>query len=339
MLKINMFSSADKVKGQGVGSAYNELVELLENFFPNELKITINQLKKVDISHYHTIDPQYYLASFLPNRGVNVGYVHFLPETIEGSLQLPKVIKWIFYKYMIAFYKRMDALVVVNPTFIPKLTAYGIEKQKITYIPNFVSTKTFYPQTKQQKLDLRQKYTIAEDKFVVLGVGQVQQRKGVLDFVQLAKENPDMQFIWVGGFSFGKMTDGYQQLSRIVDNPPANLLFTGIVDRQKMNEYYNIADIFLLPSYNELFPMSILEAFSCNVAVMVRDLELYDAVISDYYEPAQDVEQMGFKLNELKDSPEKLALLQQKSKKAASYYSEQRLAEIWKKYYAKLVGE
>ena len=58
MLKINMFSSADKVKGQGVGSAYNELVELLEKFFPSELKITINQLKKVDISHYHTIDPQ-----------------------------------------------------------------------------------------------------------------------------------------------------------------------------------------------------------------------------------------------------------------------------------------
>ena len=29
MIRINMFSQADSVKGQGVGSAYNELINLL----------------------------------------------------------------------------------------------------------------------------------------------------------------------------------------------------------------------------------------------------------------------------------------------------------------------
>jgi 1,2-diacylglycerol-3-alpha-glucose alpha-1,2-galactosyltransferase len=36
MLKINMFSTADKVKGQGVGSAYLELVRMLKDHFPDD---------------------------------------------------------------------------------------------------------------------------------------------------------------------------------------------------------------------------------------------------------------------------------------------------------------
>lgn len=80
-----------------------------------------------------------------------MGYVHFLPETLEGSLKLPWIARKVLYRYVIAFYKRMDALVVVNPTFIPKLEAYGIAREKITYIPNFVSKKEFHPIASEEK--------------------------------------------------------------------------------------------------------------------------------------------------------------------------------------------
>ena len=262
MLNIHMYSSALSVKGQGVGSAYSELINLLKEYFPDKIKIVINKLGKADISHYHTIDPLFYLETFLPGRGVKVGYVHFLPETIEGSLKLPSFAKKIFYKYMISFYKRMDQIVVVNPVFGKKLENYGIDAKKITYIPNFVSKKEFYPKSQTEKKQLRQKLGISTDKFTVIGVGQVQERKGVPDFIELAKRHPEIQFVWVGGFSFGKMTDGYNELKQVVDQPPANLMFPGILDRDEMNDYYNVADLFLLPSFNELFPMSILEAFS-----------------------------------------------------------------------------
>lgn len=59
-----MFSSADKVKGQGVGSAYNELVKMLKEQFPEEFEIRINKYSKSDISHYHTVDPLFYLSTF-----------------------------------------------------------------------------------------------------------------------------------------------------------------------------------------------------------------------------------------------------------------------------------
>lgn len=339
MLNIHMYSSALSVKGQGVGSAYAELIQLLQEYFPDKLEIVINKLGKADISHYHTIDPLFYLETFLPGRGVKVGYVHFLPETIEGSLQLPKFVKKIFYRYIISFYKRMDQIVVVNPIFGKKLGKYGIPASKITYIPNFVSKTEFYPESPERKKEIRAKLGISSDKFVVIGVGQVQERKGVPDFIELARRHPEIEFIWVGGFSFGKMTDGYSELKKVVDSPPENLKFPGILDRSEMNEYYNAADLFLLPSFNELFPMSVLEAFSAGLPVMLRDLDLYHAIIDGYYQGAKNITEMDQLLVKLKSDPSKLEQLKNKALQGAAYYSEERLAQIWFEYYTNLVKD
>lgn len=64
MIKINMFSKADTVQGQGVGSAYNELIGLLRKNLSSEFQVTINQYSQSDITHYHTINPTYFINSF-----------------------------------------------------------------------------------------------------------------------------------------------------------------------------------------------------------------------------------------------------------------------------------
>ncbi|MBZ2202210.1 MAG: glycosyltransferase family 4 protein [Lentilactobacillus hilgardii] len=339
MLKINMFSTATKVKGQGVGSAYSELINMLEKHFPREFDIKINNYAQSDISHYHTINPTFFLSTFFKKRGRKIGYVHFLPETLEGSLKIPWAIKGIVYRYVIAFYKRMDHIVVVNPSFIPKLEKYGIKGNKITYIPNFVNRQEFHPASKQTKRDLRAKRGYDQNRFTVLGSGQIQTRKGVLDFVQLAKENPKVQFIWTGGFSFGKMTEGYADLEKIVKDPPNNLSFPGIIDRHKMVDYYNMADLFILPSYNELFPMSVLEAFSTETPVMLRDLDLYKSIIDGYYLGAGDVSEMNSELGKLIQDPDELMKLTEKAKEASERYSESHLAQIWHDFYNQQAGK
>lgn len=333
MLKITMFSSADKVAGQGVGSAYLELMNLLQTRFQGQFDIAVNQYRQSDISHYHTINPNYYLSTFSKRRGQKIGYVHFLPETLEGSLKIPQPFRSLFYRYVIAFYKRMDHLVVVNPSFIPKLAAYGIPKERVTYIPNFVDSDRFHPVTAPEKQSLRQQWHLPLDRFVVLGSGQVQERKGVPDFIRLARQNPDVQFVWAGGFSFGRLTDGYAELKKVVDNPPANLRFTGIVSRDQIAQLNNAADLFLLPSYNELFPMSVLEAFACCTPVMLRDLDLYHSIIDGDYEPAQNVQEMQMKLTLLRNDPARLAYWQSRAQEASQKYSKDHLAKVWFDFY------
>ncbi len=333
MIRINMFSQADSVAGQGVGAAYLELIRLLRTHLVDDFYVTINKYGRSDLTHYHTINPTYFANSFSPARGRKIGYVHFLPDTLEGSIKLPGVAKKVFYQYVIDFYKRMDQIVVVNPIFIDKLTEYGLDRNKIRYIPNFVAKSEFYEQTQAKKNATRQELGIPQDKFVVFGDGQVQARKGVDDFAKLAEANPDYQFIWAGGFSFGKITDGYDHFKQLVENPPKNLTFTGIIDREKLVDYLNMADLFLLPSFDELFPMSVLEAFSCGTPVLLRDLDLYRTIIDGYYLAGKDFAEMNEQLRFAATHPEVLARQQELSRKASQQYSEDHLAEIWRDFY------
>ncbi|WP_193431716.1 glycosyltransferase family 4 protein [Streptococcus oralis] len=333
-LRINMLSSSEKVAGQGVSGAYRELVSLLHRDAKDQLIVTENLPVEADVTHFHTIDFPYYLSTFQKKRsGRKVGYVHFLPETLEGSLKIPFFLKGIVKRYVFSFYNRMEHLVVVNPMFIEDLVAAGIPREKITYIPNFVNKEKWHPLPAKQVAQLREEMDLAKDQFVVVGAGQVQKRKGIDDFIRLAEELPEITFIWAGGFSFGGITDGYERYKKIMDNPPNNLIFPGIVSPERMRELYALADLFLLPSYNELFPMTILEAASCEAPIMLRDLDLYKVILEGDYRATSDVSEMREAILEYKENPEALKELKEKAKRISKQYSEERLLGIWLKFY------
>lgn len=338
MYSINMLSSADKVKGQGVGSAYLEQVGLVNNGLSNVYDIYVNKLKFADIMHYHSIDLKHYLMiPFAKFKGINVGYVHFLPETIDGSVELPGFAKKVFYRYIISFYKNMDNLVTVNPYFVKRLNEYGISKERITYIPNFVSDKHFYPMDCDKKKGLRAKYGIKDDDFVVVGVGQVQTRKGVMDFIRTAGAMKDVKFLWAGGFSFGRITSGYKELKKVVENPPPNVRFLGILEREQMNEVYNISNALFLPSYNELFPMTILEAFNCKLPILLRNLDIYPEVFFDFYIKGNSNDEFIREINRLKTDSDYYNQCESQSWKGHQFYSEENVLSMWKDFYEKII--
>ena len=337
-LIVNMLSKADSVDGQGVGSAYLEQVNLVKTELADDFEVRINSHKKADIIHIHSVNWPYY---FSRKRGaVKVAYCHFLPETLEGSIKLPKPIFWIFKKYVVSFYKKPDYLVVVNPIFIPDLVKLGIKKDRIKYIPNFVSHDDFYKQDQNKILETKKKYNLDPNKFIVLGCGQVQTRKGVLDFVECAKRNPDKLFVWCGGFSFKAITDGYQELKKIVDNPPCeNLKFLGIIPRTEMNDMFNASDCLFMPSFNELFPMSILEAVSSEKPVVLRNLDLYKDVLFDKYVAGENVDDFDALIKKLDSDKEFYKECQAKSKYIADFYSKENVSKIWKEFYTDIYNK
>ena len=338
MRTINMLSSADKVKGQGVGSAYLEQVRLVEEELPQYFSVIRNKFKFCDIMHYHTLDFPFLLSVPLAKmRGcTTVGYVHFLPETVETSLRLPWPAKPIFYDYMIHYYKSMDRLVTVNPWFIERLADYGIPRERVTYIPNFVSDEEFYRLPDGSKEELREQYGLERDKFTVLCVGQLQVRKGFFDFIKIAKSLPRLQFVWAGGFSFGKITDGYDEIKKITKNPPPNVHFLGIVPREEMNTVYNLADVMFLPSFEELFPMTVLESMNCGIPILLRDLELYENILFDFYLKASGAEEFREDLLRLSSDGEFYRHYSRQSRKGAQFYSREHVAAMWKEFYNSL---
>jgi 1,2-diacylglycerol-3-alpha-glucose alpha-1,2-galactosyltransferase len=330
-----MLSKADSVKGQGVGSAYLEQVKLVTEGASDIFDIRVNDWRDADIIHNHTIEPANYLRT-KTSRGISVSYVHFLPETLDGSINLPKPAFEIFKKYVIDFYKSADYLVVVNPIFISALEEYGIDREKIKYIPNYVSKEEFNKKSKKEVDLLRNELNIKSNDFVVIGVGQVQTRKGVLDFVEVASKMPDVTFLWCGGFSFGSITDGYKELKKIFDNPPKNVRFLGIIPREKMNDMYNIADVLFMPSYNELFPMSILEASNVEIPILLRDLDLYKDILFDNYLIGNNNQEFIEKLKSLKNDKKVYKEYSSKSRNISVFYSKENVLKIWRDFYTEI---
>ena len=335
-----MLSQATSVDGQGVGSAYMEMVALVKecsDLFDVKENSSSN---KFDISHVHTVNLRYRLR--FNKHHINVMYVHFIPSTLDGSIKINKLFFSIFKKYVTNVYRKADEIVVVNPAYISKLEELGINKDNITYIPNFVDHDAFKKLTDEEVKSLKEKYNIPQDKFVVLGCGQVQTRKSVLEFVETAKRNPDKVFVWAGGFSFGKITDGYKELKAIMDNPPENVKFIGIIPRPKMNEVFNISDMLFMPSFAELFPMSILEAANCEKPVLLRDLSLYEDILfknKGCYAFGNNVDEFDKEIKRIASNKSSYEKLVKGSMEISRFYNKEYVKNFWREYYPRILNK
>jgi len=180
---------------------------------------------------------------------------------------------------------------------------------------------------------IKEKYNIKQGKFVVLGVGQVQNRKGILDFIKVAKALPDIQFLWAGGFSFGVITDGYAELKKVMEDPPENVRFIGIINREDMNEIYNLADLMFLPSFSELFPMSVLEAMALKLPILLRDLEIYPSILFDYYLKGKGIEEFVSIIQSIKNDKDEYNTWSSNSWECHKFYSRESVLKMWENFY------
>jgi 1,2-diacylglycerol-3-alpha-glucose alpha-1,2-galactosyltransferase len=331
-IKIRVFSKATTVPGQGVGAAYIEQLNLIQQ--SKRLVVLQPNEPRPDLVHIHTINFRYWLA-MLFIKIPRVVYVHFLPSTLSSSIKLPRFFFGILKWYVKVFYKTASHLVVVNPVFIDPLMKMGIKQERIVFIPNYVDESKFA--TKVSNASIRKQWQFKG--FTVLGVGQVQHRKGVLDFIEVAKKLPAVDFVWAGGFSFKAMTAGYEELKKVMDNPPSNVRFLGIIPREKMNELYHGCDLFFLPSFDELMPMSVLEAAVCDKPILLRDLELYKPVFFKHYLSAHNVDGFVKIIEQLSTNKEMYQQALDHPQWLKNYYRKEAILKQWEDYYQEVVNQ
>jgi 1,2-diacylglycerol-3-alpha-glucose alpha-1,2-galactosyltransferase len=331
-IKIRVFSKATTVPGQGVGAAYIEQLNLIQQ--SKRLVVLQPNEPRPDLVHIHTINFRYWLA-MLFIKIPRVVYVHFLPSTLSSSIKLPRLFFGILKWYVKVFYKTASHLVVVNPIFIDPLMKMGIKQERIVFIPNYVDESKFA--TKVSNTSIRKQWQFK--RFTVLGVGQVQHRKGVLDFIEVAKKLPAVDFVWAGGFSFKAMTAGYEELKKVMDNPPSNVRFLGIIPREKMNELYHGCDLFFLPSFDELMPMSVLEAAVCDKPILLRDLELYQPVFFKHYLSAHDVDGFVKMIKQLSENKEMYQQSLDHPRWLKNYYRKEAILKQWEDFYQEVVNQ
>lgn len=123
----------------------------------------------------------------------------------------------------------------------------------------------------QPRAKLRAALGIGEHDFVLVGSGSQDYNKGLELFMQISEsaKKEHLKFVWVGaerhsGFNY------YLHAYREKLHENGNLIFVG----EKTNDYYdflNIADTFMLTSFNESFSLVTLEAMALGKPVIVYD--------------------------------------------------------------------
>ena len=79
--------------------------------------------------------------------------------------------------------------------------------------------------------------------------------------------------------------------------------------------------------------MSVLEAFSCGTPVLLRNLDLYKAIIDGYYMSGNNFDDFNQIIQSVLSDPEKLKRYHTLSLKASDEYSEANLTKVWREFY------
>jgi 1,2-diacylglycerol-3-alpha-glucose alpha-1,2-galactosyltransferase len=273
-------------KGQGVHTAFIDHVEIMKE--KNDVDVVINEEGTGNVFHSHTYGP-YFFWKGRNYKGRRVFTVHVIPDSIAGSLPLWKywlpLVRWYFKQV----YSYADVCIAISPYVEKAIRDLGSDT-RIVKISNPVNTQKWRFSKEKRRIG-REMLGLSPNEFVVLGVGQIQPRKGVDDFIDVAGNIPEAKFVWVGGRPFGILTDGLAHLNHRINNAPENVKFAGLFDLEKMPFVYAACDALLFPSFQENCPLAPLEAAACGVPVVYRDIVEYEKLYQYPYLKGSDTEE------------------------------------------------
>lgn len=251
-------------------------------FFPSPFKIHqiyVNKLLKslkfdFDLIHLHgtlmPVEPVFNnsLPVVFTSHGASKKKLDFM-EAKTLHFFIVKLLRNHLFKLEQEIVEKSDMLTAVSNSCADEFRAYHSIKKEITIVHNGVDTNFFVPS--KNRSNLRS----------VIYTGRFEVFKGLSDLIEcsgiVCKKYPDVKFILVGS---GTILDSLKkQVSKLkLEN---NIIFTGSLSKSQIIEYYQNATIFVLPSYREGFPTSLMEAMSCGIPSIATNVEGSAELIKD----------------------------------------------------------
>ena len=323
-MRVNIFAEDFlNLKYLGCGTAAKTLYRQLSSM--PDMEVSWNSgSRDFDIVHYHTFGPVS-LLSRRYSQGIKILTAHVTPRLNEGGLAFSKYISR-YYPYS---YRKFDHIITLVDGCRSEVSEIAPDVPTTT-IPNGVD-RNYFKRDESKRDSFRDRYKISDSEKVVLAVGQQTPRKGIYDFLELSKMYPKMRWVWVGGFPAGLFSKDRFKIEKMKKNCANNVIFTGFIP--DIAEAYNGADVFLMPSYSEILVLVILEALSCGLPVVARDIPEFTGIFGGAAQFFNNVEEAG----ELIVDDDKLKQYSNGSRDFTEQYDFKKVANMHYNLYRKLI--
>ena len=225
-MKVLLYTESEKIiRKSGLGKAIKHQIRALEE---NKIDYTLNPKDDWDILHVNFYGPKSYLiAKKAKKQGKKVIYhAHSTEEDFRNSFIFSNLVSPLFKKWLIKCYTLGDHILTPTPYSKKLLEGYGI-KIPITDISNGIDID-FFSKNKKLGEEFRKKFGYSKNDKIIMGVGLYIERKGILDFVELAKRNPQYKFIWFGS---SPLIFSPIKIRKAINTKLPNLIFAGEIIR------------------------------------------------------------------------------------------------------------
>lgn len=199
----------------------------------------------------------------------------------------------------------------VQDNLINKL---GVDAEKVSIVYSSVPSDSLPCNLKvKEKNRMKKTLELIDNKHLVFGCGLgMPFRKGADLFIEIGRilrreGRDDFHLYWIGGFEkniidkkFGAWSDYLNRLHQ----SELNSYVTFLGKKENPKSYFQVGDIFLLPSREDPFPLVALEAADCGLpTICFENVGTAELVEDDagYIVPFEDVESMANRLIALMD--------------------------------------
>lgn len=257
-----------------------------EAVFHSFLATIISVLYQPDIVHIHNIGPALF-SPILRLFGKKVILTFHSPnyEHKKWGIMAKSLLK---LSETIAL-RSSNAIIFVNKF---QMNKYPEKIQKKSYyIPNGIPNISPI-----NKTDYISSLGLTSHKYII-GVGRITPEKGFDVLIQaFEKLDNDFKLVIAGGV---EAESSYMDKLRSIINTE-RIIFTDYIYGDKLNEIYSHAALYVLSSYNEGFPLVLLEAMRYGLDVLVSDIPAAHLVKlnkQDYFEKG-NINELALKLQE-----------------------------------------
>ena len=251
--------------------------------YKEQLRFPYKKLRKEkpDILHIpHCNIPLFY-------RGKMMVTVHDLTHLVHPEF-LPMKLAHLYFKFIFWFVcKRANRIMADSEsTKNDLLRFFKVNEKKITVVPLGVG-KEFVRKDKSEYDYLYTKFDIPRDKKIILYVGNLLPHKnldGLLEGFAKMQGRENCRLVLVGKAFSGRTVNTREKDLGI----EGLTIHAGMVSQEDLVNFYNLANLFVLPSLYEGFGLPILEAFACGTPVACSNTSSMPEVGGDlatYFDP------------------------------------------------------